>query len=272
MDVLLVQAAITPGHNTLKRDERVLNLCERIDNTLSRQSATPSLVVLPELCTLEYSRAAFDNLGAVAEPVEGFSFNRFAALAAKHQVAISFSLPICENNRYFISNLVVGANGKILNRYDKVHLAQLGASHEKRYFTAGNRFGTFILDGFRFGILLCYDFRFPAFVQTFVTRYDLDMILHPVAFTRDETFQSWHHFAVTRALENQVYFLSLNRAGEAWGNSIVCPPWVDGDCVPDVFGSDEEMRLITLDRELINSVRATIPLRQDRLSDYSGII
>ena len=34
------------------------------------------------------------------------------------------------------------------------------------------------------------------------------VLLHPAAFINDTAFHSWHAFATTRALENQVHFFS----------------------------------------------------------------
>lgn len=48
-------------------------------------------------------------------------------------------------------------------------------------------------------------------------------------------FLAWHSFAVTRAMENQVYLLSLNRAGADYGGSVFCPPWLDDDHPPQFF-------------------------------------
>ena len=271
MEILLFQADIPPGLDRAAREARVRQLCERLGAELEGLKRRPSLAVLPELCTVEYSDEAFNNLPEVAEDVHGASFQEFSAIAKCYDVAISFSLPIAENGRTYISNLVIGSDGEILSRYDKVHLAQLGASHEKRYFSPGDRLSVFTLGDCRFGVLLCYDFRFPAFVQAMCTSGELDVLLHPVAFTRDETFASWHHFVITRALENQVYVLSLNRAGTDWGNSIVCPPWVDSEHQAERLGLGEECRLVTTDRQLITAVRERIPLRADRLADYRNL-
>jgi len=50
-----------------------------------------------------------------------------------------------------------------------------------------------------------------------VSHHDVDLILHVGAYARDESFYSWHAFAVTRAVENQFFVLSLNRAGTHFG-------------------------------------------------------
>jgi nitrilase len=36
-------------------------------------------------------------------------------------------------------------------------------------------------------------------------------------------------------MENQVYLLSLNRAGADYGGSVFCPPWLDDDHPPQFF-------------------------------------
>lgn len=56
-----------------------------------------------------------------------------------------------------ITTLVIGPDGTLLARYDKLHLH--GVEHE--VFAAGDRDGRFELDGVRFALATCYDNRFP---------------------------------------------------------------------------------------------------------------
>ncbi len=234
-----------------------------------REGKRADLILLPELSTIDYSRPAFDNLPELAEPLAGETFEEMAALAQRLGCAVSYGFPRVEDGHYTISQLVVGSSGQYLAHYDKIHLAQFGASAEKAYFTPGRRLGIFELAGLRLGILICYDFRFPELTRLMVNEGQLDVILHPVAFTRDGTYESWFHFVVTRALENQVYFVSVNRAGPEWGGSVFCPPWIDSRTKPVVMGQGEEARVFTVDRTIINAIRAQYPYGQDSLADYS---
>lgn len=123
-------------------------------------------------------------------------------------------------------------------------------------------------------MVICYDFRFGAYLDRLVRDHHIDVILHPVAFSRDETFASWHPFAVTRAMENQVFYLSLNRAGPDYGESIACKPWNDGtgaQC-PQVFGDDEDFRVVEVTHREIEASRKQFPLRRDRLSNYRDLL
>ncbi|MGR8947105.1 MAG: nitrilase-related carbon-nitrogen hydrolase [Gammaproteobacteria bacterium] len=95
----------------------------------------------PERCTLDYSDDSFIVLADLAEREQGESFRALSALASQIGVAISFSTAIQDSNRYFASNITNARNGKLLSRYDKVHLPQLSASHEADYFASGHSFG-----------------------------------------------------------------------------------------------------------------------------------
>jgi nitrilase len=66
--------------------------------------------------------------------------------------------------------------------------------------------------------------RLPELTRRLGTEFGVSIIIHPVAYAQDCSFHSWHPFVVTRSLENQVYFTSLNRGGAHFGHSIICPP------------------------------------------------
>jgi nitrilase len=74
---------------------------------------------------------------------------------------------------------------------------------------------------------------------------------------------------MTRAIENQVFFSSLNRAGENYGNSLFCYPWMDDKDTPIRFPNhDEALCLITLDRATLMKARSDYTFLDDRLPDY----
>ena len=114
--------------------------------------------------------------------------------------------------------------------------------------------------------------RFGEYISQMVREYKLDAMLHPVAFARDGSFASWRNFVCTRALENQIYWLSLNRAGADWGKSIICPPWFEAEDELIEFGDSETFQVVTLDKEALKYSRETYPLTLDRLDDYFEIV
>ncbi|MCP4428282.1 MAG: carbon-nitrogen hydrolase family protein [Chloroflexi bacterium] len=268
MKILAYQPLIEQVKTAVDRRAHVRRMAQVLEPKC-RQEADAGLILLPELATISYSAEAFANLGELAEPWEGETFATMASLAERTGWAVCYGFPRMENGRYHISQTVISPSGQRLADYDKLHLAQFGASMEQNYFTRGDKLAVFEWGGIRFGVIICYDFRFSDLIKRLVETYRVDAILHPVAFAKDETYASWHHFVITRALERQVYFLSVNQAGSMWGHSILCPPWIDGEIMPLVMGEGEEAHLFTLDKRSVRSAREIYPFRMDRLADYS---
>ena len=125
------------------------------------------------------------------------------------------------------------------------------------------------VSGYRIGAIICADIRIPELCRTLTVDHGVELIIHSGAYYRDPSFHSWHHFAITRALENQVYFLSLNRAGTHYGKSLFVPPWVDDNCMPTAFSEHAEQLLaLQMSRETIEQARREYPFLQDRRTSY----
>jgi nitrilase len=270
--ILAFQANIADVSNGAQKTLHLRELSRRIEAAIDKaRPKAIDLVALPELVSISYSRQAFERLEETAETLHGESFQVMREIAVKHATHVSFSLPRIEHGAFYIANMVINPDGAIETVYDKIHMAQFGASMEKEFFRRGHRLSVFDIGEFRVGVIICYDFRFPEYLRHLVEQLKVNLILHPVAFTRDGTFASWHHFVITRAMENQVYFLSLNRAGNEWGESIFCPPWIDGERSPTVFGRGEEARVFELNVAEIAESRSSYDFSGDRLPDYAAL-
>lgn len=242
---------------------------DKIDRALSESPV--DIVVLPELSTVDYSRESFSQLPALAESVDGPTSDAFRKLAQRHGAHVVFGMPRVENGRYYISQVVVAPDGSIKGFYDKVHVAQFGASMEKEYFQRGRHLFVFEVNGYRIAPIVCYDIRIPELTRTLCVANGVELILHCGAYARDESFYSWHHFAVTRAMENMVYLLGLNRAGQYYGSSIFCRPWIDSNQSEIVLSQDETFRTFIVDKEILQAARDTYPFLKDRLNDYGAL-
>lgn len=222
------------------------------------------LVVLPELSNMDYSQEAFENLEDLAETDTGPTFEVFSKLAKKHKTTIAYGFAKLGDNCFYISQMIVGPDGNKLGRYDKIHLAHFGASYEKNYFHAGKGTITFEVAGFKIAPIICYDIRFPELTNKLTVDDGAHIILHCGAYAQDPSFYSWHPFAITRALENQVYLLSLNRAGENYGQSLFCEPWVDNETQPFQFNDGEQLKTFELTKEQVYKARDKYTFLKDR--------
>lgn len=269
LTLLACQISIPAMTTTADRDAHLTISAQKVLARLDASDKSVDLVVLPELSSIDYSRETFAHLDDIAEPLDGASFQVWRKVAVERGVYVSYGFARAGAGGPYICSAVVGPDGKLVGYYDKLHLAQYGASMEKEYFNRGNHLFVFSIKDFRLAPIICYDIRIPELSRTLVIDQNVDVILHCGAYYRDASFHTWHPFAVARALENQVFFLSLNRAGQTYGNSLFCLPWQDETTVPLAFAeTEEDFRIITLDRETQTKARQDYTFLKDRLDDY----
>ena len=73
-------------------------------------------------------------------------------------------------------------------------------------------------------------------------------------------------------MENQIFLLSLNRAGENYGASLFCPPWIDERTPTTEFPARKEALVYLMaDKEQIAEVRTKYSFRADRLACYDEL-
>ncbi len=269
LNLLACQVMIPRTRTASERDLHVSRTALEVERRLSGHPV--DLVVLPELSSIDYSREAFDHLANIAEDLEGPSFRTWRDLARRYKVTIVFGIARSGSRGYQIAQLAVGPDGTLIGHFDKMHVAQYGASMEKEYFQPANRLFIFEVNGVKVAPIICYDIRVPELTRTLCVQHEVDLILHCGAYSRDFTFYSWHPFVVTRALENQVFILSLNRAGGNFGSSMFSPPWVDESQPEQKFGDDEEYRRFEVNLAETAKIRQCIPFLSDRLPGYDDL-
>ncbi len=136
---------------------------------------------------------------------------------------------------------------------------------ETRFFTKGNKITSFTIKGWKFGLLICADIRYPLLSRALVQdpQHSVDVLLQPACFIRDISFRTWQSFRETRAVENGVYFLAGNYAGDEFGDATFVPPWIDdagnGVNEPVSLSTDEGFMLAELDRDTLVHARSAFP-------------
>ena len=263
-----------PAFTTKDKQHHHLQYCAVKANAWLKEHPA-DILLLPELSSLTYANETFAQLDSLAEEDEGISFQTWSEVASNNNCWVVYGFARRHNTEkhstaYSIATGLINPNGQLKGIYEKLHLAQFGASEEKDYFSvSGNKLVVFEHKGFRLSPITCYDIRFPELSRTLVLQHQVDCILHTGAYARDPSFDSWHAFVKTRAMENQVYVASLNRAGTDFGASVFMPPWSDADHPTiDFAETQEECRLLTLDRGAIDSARQEYHFLDDRLQSY----
>lgn len=226
------------------------------------------LLLLPELWSTGYD---LEQAGLHATGVTGGVFGATAVLAAQHHIAIVGSC-LSDLGAGKVGNTAVyhNASGQVQATYSKTHLFRL--MDEEQYLTAGDGLTLVETAWGKMGLAICYDLRFPELFR----RYALQgarVVLLPAEWPQPR-LAHWRTLLRARAIENQMFVVACNRVGASkgqtfFGHSCVIDPW--GETVLEM-GEGEGMETAVLDLNLVDSVRAKIPVFADRRPDlYNDI-
>jgi len=243
-------------------------------------TAGAKLVVLPEyFCFM--GRSDRDKLaiaeGAGAGPIQ----DALAAIAREHGVwLIGGTLPLRVDggaatgsvDRVMNANLVFSPRGELAARYDKMHLFAYDNGRERydegRTLQAGRTPVAFDADGWRVGLSVCYDLRFPELYRA-LAKPPCDLLSVPSAFTFTTGLAHWEVLLRARAIENQCYAIAAAQGGthdngrRTFGHSLIVDPW--GEVVACRRDDGEGIVVAEMTRERIAEVRRQLPALEHRL-------
>lgn len=188
-----------PGLNA----ERVLGYAERA------RSEGVRLAVFPECVLTGYCFDSAESARESALSVASPEVSRLAAASGELGIALSVGT-VWEDAGGRLRNAVLTFDrGELIDEYYKVHLPFMGVD---RYVESGDRIHDPIdVDGVRVGIHICYEGGFPE-VSRCLTLAGADVIVLPTNWPPGSGV-SCRVIPSCRALENRVYFMSVNRVG-----------------------------------------------------------
>jgi len=209
-----------------------LDEAERLIEMAVEQGA--KLVALPEFFPVMGMKET-DKV-AVCEAEGQGPIQRFLAKQAKnHKIwLVGGSVPLESSvpNKVRNSCLVYDDKGKVVARYDKIHLFNLDLGnehyHEDATIEPGKEIVTVDTPFGKLGLSICYDLRFP---ELFRAMGNVDIIVLPSAFTDTTGKAHWETLIRARAIENLAYVIAPAQGGyhlsgrETHGNSMIVDPW-----------------------------------------------
>lgn len=271
MSSILRVAAIQMTSGTSWTD----NLKSATDLVGLAHEAGAQVVLLPEYFCL-MGQQDDDKVKIREAFAQGPIQDAMSQLAQEHGVyLVSGTIPLLaeQTNKVRNSSLVFDPCGKIIARYDKIHL--FGFHHEKEHYDesstieAGSEVCRFEIEiagqAWSFGLSICYDLRFPELYRQLGA---VDCHLIPAAFTYTTGKAHWETLLKARAIENQCYVLASGQSGKhqngrnTWGQSILIDPWGNTvDELKDGYG----IVCADLDKNLISEIRSKLPALQHRV-------
>ena len=180
-------------------------------------------------------------------------------------------------DRFANRSFLVGPDGAVLARYDKIHMfdVEIGggeAYRESDGYRPGEQAVTAPVRGATLGMTICYDLRFPALYRT-LAQAGAGVMTVPSAFTVPTGQAHWEPLLRARAIETGAFVLApaqtgTHPAGEdrkqrrTYGHSLAVDPW--GKVLLDM-GEGPGAACVDLDLAAVDHARGRIPsLTHDR--------
>ncbi|MDQ8705389.1 carbon-nitrogen hydrolase family protein [Streptomyces sp. LHD-70] len=223
------------------------------------------LVVLPE-------NAMYANPDRAArivdrtEPIDGPFASAIAAIAKEHSIAVVAGMtetPTEGSDRARNTVIAVDSTGERLGVYRKVHLYDaFGYRESDRIEPQPAKALTFTLHDLTFGVMTCYDLRFPEMAR-FLVDAGADALIVPAAWVVGPAKEDhWTTLLRARAIENTVYVLGAGQTGPiSAGHSVIVDPM--GHPVASA-GEIPGVASAVLDAARLRDVRVTNPSLENR--------
>lgn len=159
-----------------------------------------------------YGFASRDEGMAHAVPIDGEEVRRVVSACERHGCYCVFGLLERDGPRLFNACVMTGPGG-VVGSYRKVHLPYLGID---MFVDPGDRdFAVLDAGGIRVGMHICYDGGFPESARV-LALLGADLLVLPTNWPTHSECAA-EHMIPTRAMENTVYVMAVNRVGEESG-------------------------------------------------------
>lgn len=259
MKIALIQFDAGPDKN--KNLRRALSFVSDATKKKAR------FVLFPEMFLYRGNLLERKNLLYAAETIPGESLRILSQEAVKQRVFIlAGSIPERIGLKAYNTSVLINPQGKVIARYRKIHLfgAKLrGQSiNESRCFLKGNAPVIGEVEGFRIGMSICYDLRFPDLYQQYRSR-GVHIMTAPSCFTRITGLAHWEVLLRARAIETQSFVLAPNQIGTdgrgvvAYGNSMIINPW--GEILARGSDDKEEILIADIDPKKFKIFQKVLP-------------
>lgn len=199
--------------------------------------------------------------------------------ARRNEMAMIFPYGERDGRHHYNSAAVIGRDGRVIGTYRKTHIPAIfpsnlkggTGSYEKFYFTPGDAYPVFELDGVRIGIQICYDRKFPEGSRALAVQ-GAEILFMPIcAATYGETKlrdHTWDLPLRARAYENGTFVVAVNRAGDEdgrrhMGRSMVISP-IGAEILCQASEDEPELLVTTLDLDEVSTAQKSLPWWRDR--------
>ena len=174
------------------------------------------------------------------------------------------------DGRFANRSFLIGPDGTIRARYDKIHMFDVQVSPEETYresagFRPGDRAVLADIGDFRLGLTICYDLRFPHLYQR-LAQAGATVLSVPAAFSPVTGAAHWEPLLRARAIETGCFVLAPAQTGthhttqgrtrRTHGHSLAVSPW--GEVLIDA-GTAPGVHIFDMDAKSVGEARGKVP-------------
>ena len=234
---------------------------DHFDELLKEVTSETDLVLLPET----FNTAFPVDPTRFAETIDGPTVAWMRAKAHELDAVICGTMLLNVDGHYHNSLVWMRPDGSY-NLYHKRHTFAIGG--EKEPIERGEEPLIVELKGWKIKPMVCYDIRFPMWARNHYHEgvFDYDLGIYLANFPSSRIFV-WDTLLMARAIENQAYFIGVNRIGDDpegvhySGDSQIINP--KGEVICMARSDEEAVVPFTLDYERLQTFREKFPVGRD---------
>lgn len=233
---------------------------EALARLAAEHAGDADLVVFPEVFARDFGAAGSD-VSPYAEPLDGpFATAVAKAAAAQGTTVVAGMFERGPDPERPYNTLVV--RGAATASYRKVHLYDSFGYRESDRLTAGPLEPVVVdVQGWRVGLMTCYDLRFPELARALVDR-GAEVLVVPAAWVAGpRKVHHWRTLLTARAIENTVYVAAVGQPADRYcGHSLVVDPYgeVLAEAGPGTPEQPEVVRAV-IERTVLEEARRVNP-------------
>lgn len=179
---------------------------KKIKQLLDEYKEPADIIIFPEMTLTGFTMRTAE----MSELTKGDTFTFFANLAKEKNCTVLAGLIERSGSYIFNSLLHINWQGDLMDTYHKIH--PYTNSGEDKHYKAGENPVTAMINGWKVGLSICYDLRFPELYR-FYGKQKAGMIVN-IANWPVPRIEHYKTLLKARAIENQCYVAGVNRIGE----------------------------------------------------------
>ncbi|BCB96327.1 amidohydrolase [Dissulfurispira thermophila] len=215
------------------------------------------LAIFPEMTLTGYTM----NTNLSEEWKNSNSLKFFIECSITYNKSIIFGISVKENNSYKNRACFINNKGDVLLTYDKIHpFSYVG---EDKYFKGGHELKFTNYEDFNLALTICYDLRFPEIYS--ILSQNSELIIN-IANWPAKRLEHRKILLKSRAIENQVFMIGVNRIGKDYSNeykksSMLIYP--SGQIAKPII-NEGEIEIYEIEKEIFSNYRNSFPTYQDK--------